>query len=508
MELKDKDLMSVQETRTLLTQAYEASKKLASMSQGQIDRIVKAISDAGIAHAVPLAKLANEETGFGIWQDKVIKNQFAAKTVYEAVKDQKTIGILREDKVHHVWDIGVPVGVIAALVPSTNPTSTVIYKAMISLKGGNAVVFSPHPSARKCILETVRILAEAAEAAGCPKGAISAISIPTMEATQELMKHKYTSLILATGGGAMVKAAYSSGTPAIGVGAGNGPAFIDRSADVKMAVKRILDSKTFDNGTICASEQSIVIEKSMEEQVTRELKAQGAYLLDDEQTKQLGRFILRANGTMNPQIVGKSCEKIAEYAGLSGIPKGTKVLVGREKGVGEGAPYSREKLAPILGLYVEEDTDAVLRRCIEILYMEGAGHTFSMHARNEDLIRKFALQIPASRFLVNTPGSLGGVGATTGLFPALTLGCGAVGGSSTSNNIGPLDVINIKRVAFGTKEIDEIARDFASLNGMNDCSGNVWKNGKCNTSGSGGIAGVVMNPETIQKIVSEVLKRL
>lgn len=492
----------------LLEKAREAQKELARMNQQQIDGIVKAISDAGATHSATLARQANQETGFGIWQDKVIKNLFAARTVYEAIKDQKTIGIIREDKEHKVWDIGVPVGVIAGLVPSTNPTSTVIYKTLIAIKGGNAIVFSPHPSAKSCILETVRILAEAAERAGCPKGAIAAISIPTMEATQALMKHDDTALILATGGGAMVKAAYSSGTPAIGVGPGNGPAFIDRSADVALAVKRILDSKTFDNGTICASEQSVIVEKSMEGAVAAELTRQGACLLDEAQTKQLGQFILRANGTMNPKIVGKSCARIAEFAGLSGIPGNARVLVGRETGVGEGAPYSREKLAPILGFFVEDNVDAVLKRCIEILHMEGAGHTFCMHANDEALVRKFALQIPASRFLVNTPGALGGVGATTGLFPAMTLGCGAVGGSSTSNNIGPMDVINIKRVAFGQKELEEIRREAGcgSLGANEGCmTGSGYGTGGGYGCG-GGIGNI--NQETITAIVDRILKEL
>lgn len=505
----------------LLEKAREAQKELARMNQQQIDGIVKAISDAGATHAATLARQASQETGFGIWQDKVIKNLFAAKTVYEAIKDQKTIGIIREDKEHKVWDIGVPVGVIAGLVPSTNPTSTAIYKTLIAIKGGNAIVFSPHPSAKSCILETVRILAEAAERAGCPKGAIGCISIPTMEATQALMKHDDTALILATGGGAMVKAAYSSGTPAIGVGPGNGPAFIDRSADVALAVKRILDSKTFDNGTICASEQSVIVEKAMEGAVAAELKRQGAYLLDDAQTKQLGQFILRSNGTMNPKIVGKSCAKIAEFAGLCGIPGNTKVLVGRETGVGEGAPYSREKLAPILGFFVEENVDAVLKRSIEILHMEGAGHTFCMHANDEALVRKFALQIPASRFLVNTPGALGGVGATTGLFPAMTLGCGAVGGSSTSNNIGPMDVINIKRVAFGQKELSEIRRETGCGSSLGDNDGGMTggymaggygtgshMTGGCITGGYGGGGIGNINQETITAIVDRILKEL
>lgn len=486
MELKDKDLVSVQETRNLLEQAKEASKELARMDQQQIDRIVKAISEAGAAHAAELAKAASEETGFGIWQDKVIKNLFAAKVVYEAIKDEKTIGILHEDRERKTWDIGVPVGVIAGIVPSTNPTSTIIYKSMIALKGGNAIVFSPHPGAKNCILDAVRFVAEAAYRAGCPKGAISAISVPTMEATKELMRSDHTSLILATGGGAMVKSAYSSGTPAIGVGAGNGPAFIDKSADVKAAVRRILDSKTFDNGTICASEQSIIVEKSMEAKVLGELNAEGAYIMDPEQTKKLGNFILRANGTMNPKIVGKSCAEIARYAGLNGVPSQAKVLIGRETKVGAGAPYSREKLAPILGLFVEDDVDRVLERSIEILHAEGAGHTFSMHAKDDALVRKFALQIPASRFLVNTPGALGGIGATTNLFPALTLGCGAVGGSSSSNNIGPLDLINIKRVAFGTKELADIRGESGNMSGP----------------------GSSISPELVDSIVEKIMKEL
>lgn len=470
MELLDKDLVSIQEVRNLLKQAREAQKKLVTLNQTQIDRIVKAIADAGYAHAEKLAKMANKETGFGKWEDKVIKNVFGSKIVYEAIKDQKTVGILKDDKENKVLDIGVPVGVVAGIVPSTNPTSTVMYKAQIALKGGNAIVFSPHPSAKECILETVKIISKAAEEAGCPKGAISTITVPTLEATQELMKHKYTNLILATGGPAMVKSAYSSGTPAIGVGAGNGPAFIDKSADVKMAVKRILDSKTFDNGTICASEQSIIVEKCMEDTVIRELTNQGAYFLNTEESNQLAKFVLRPNGSMNPQIVGKSVEHIANLAGLANVPKNARVLIARESRVGHDAPYSREKLGPILGFYVENSVDEVLEKCIKILEFEGSGHTFCMHANDDALVRRFSLRIPASRILINTPGALGGIGATTNLFPALTLGCGAVGGSSTSNNIGPMDVINIKRVAYGTKEIEEIRQGAPTSIGTASCS--------------------------------------
>ena len=476
MELIDKDLQSIQEVRSLLKEAEAAQKVLAKFDQAKIDQIVKAIADACLAASERLAKMANEETGFGIWQDKVIKNVFGSKGIYEAIKDQKTVGILRENTEEKTIDIGVPVGVIAGIIPSTNPTSTVMYKTLISIKAGNSIVFSPHPGAKNCILETVKIIQEAADKAGCPKGAIGCISIPTLQATQELMKSDRTKLILATGGYAMVKSAYSSGTPAIGVGAGNGPAFIDKSADVKLAVKRILDSKTFDNGTICASEQAIIVEKCMEEKVVSELKAQGAYFLSNQEAEQLEKFILRANGTMNPQIVGKSVEQIAKLAGLTSVPKTARVLIAHESKVGHTAPFSREKLAPILAFYVEDNIDAILDKVEEILMFEGMGHTFSMHANDHELVKRFSLRAPASRIMVNTLGALGGIGATTNIFPALTLGCGAVGGSSSSNNIGPMDLMNIKRVAYGVKEIETLRQDASASCGANcesSCSSNL-----------------------------------
>lgn len=456
MELVDRDLQSIQETRDLIRAAKKAADNLRQMNQEQIDKIVAAISDAAAKEAENLAIAACEETGFGRVSDKKIKNLFAAKDLYNSIKDQKTVGIIARDEVKKTMDIGVGVGVIAGLIPSTNPTSTVIYKSMIAIKSASAIVFSPHPGAKNCILQAIDIVSKAAESAGCPKGAISCISMPTMAATDELMKNAMTSLILATGGAAMVKAAYSSGTPAIGVGAGNGPAYIDKTADVAQAVKRIIESKDFDYGTICASEQSIVITKDMQETVIRELKNQGAYLMTDAQSQKLGKFILRPNHTMNPAIVGKSVEKLCAMAGLYDIPKDAKVLVARETKVGMEAVYSHEKLAPILALFIEDNEEACLEKCKQILYFEGAGHTFAIHSENKELVERFSLAVPASRILVNTSASLGGVGATTNLFPALTLGCGAVGGSSSSNNIGPMDLINIKRVAWGVKEIEEI----------------------------------------------------
>lgn len=456
MQLVDKDLVSVQEVRNLMKSAKEAQKKLAKMSQEQIDRIVKAIADAGLENSEKLAKMASEETGFGLWRDKVLKNTFAAKVVYDSIKDLKTVGIVREDEDKKIMDIAVPMGVIAGIIPSTNPTSTVIYKALISLKGANAIVFSPHPSAKKCILETVKIISEAAAKVGCPEGAIGCITVPTLQATDALMKHNDTAMILATGGAAMVKAAYSSGNPALGVGAGNGPGYIDKSANIKLAVKRILDSKTFDNGTICASEQSVVVEKVIEDAVIAEFKAQGAHFLDEENSKKLEKFVMRPNGTMNPQIVGKSVEYIVKLADLKNVPSTARVLIARETRVGHDVPYSREKLGPILAFYVEPSLEAACEKCREILLNEGAGHSFMIHAEDREVVKKFALEMPVSRIPVNSPGALGGIGATVNMAPALTLGCGSIGGSATSDNVGPLNLINTKTVAYGVKELEDL----------------------------------------------------
>jgi acetaldehyde dehydrogenase (acetylating) len=455
VEIIDKDLKSIQEVRYLIAKAKKAQVEFAKNNQEEIDNIVKAAAEAAELNAERLAKLANEETGFGIWKDKVIKNVFASKNVYNHIKDLKTIGIINDDKEMKIVDIAVPVGVVAGLIPSTNPTSTTIYKALISLKSGNSIIFSPHPNAKKCIIETAKILSEAAVKAGAPDGVIGYMTLPTLEGTNELMKHKDISLILATGGEAMVKAAYSSGTPAIGVGPGNGPAFIERSADIPVAVKRILDSKTFDNGIICASEQSIVVEECIRDEVVKELKKQGAYFLSQEESDKLSKFMLRANGTMNPHIVGKSVQKLADMAQLD-IDNNIRILISEQSTVGKSNPYSREKLAPILAFYSEENWEKACERCIELLNNEGKGHTLIIHSNDEEIIKEFALKKPVSRILANTPGTLGGIGATTNLVPSLTLGCGAVGGSATSDNVGPMNLINIRRLAYGVKELEDI----------------------------------------------------
>lgn len=456
----DRDLESVQQVRERIREAAAAQQLYCTMGQQKMDEVVKAVAEACAAEAVRLAKMAVKETGYGVWEDKVLKNLLGSSITYDSIRDMKTNGILREDGENGIMEIGIPVGVIAALIPSTNPTSTVMYKALIALKAGNGIIFSPHPGARECILETVRIVREAAENAGAPKGLVGAIELITMEATDTLLKSREIGLILATGGEAMVRAAYSSGNPAIGVGPGNGPAFIERTADIPLAVKHILESKTFDNGTICASEQSIVTESSIEGSVREELSGQGAYFMDPEQSEKVGRLLM-AGGRMNPGIVGRSAKCIAELAGIS-IPQGTKVLISEQTEVRRDNPYTREKLCPVLGFFVEDGWEAACGRCIAILQNEGSGHTMTIHSEDLEVIREFALKKPVSRLLVNTPAALGGVGACTNLAPALTLGCGAVGGSSTSDNITPMHLINVRRVACGTKELTEIRREHAS----------------------------------------------
>ena len=373
MEL-DKDLSARQEARCAAKRAAEAAKTLAEFSQDRLDAIVEAVAKAFSAQSPALAEMAVRETGFGNMEDKITKNRFASETVAAKIRGMRCVGVLNEEP--GLWEVGVPVGVVAAIVPSTNPTSTVCYKALIALKSGNAIVFSPHPKAICATLAAVKIVAEAAEKAGAPKNAVQSLTIPSLDGCQELMKAPETRLILATGGPGMVKAAYSSGKPAIGVGAGNGPAYIHHSADVGKAMARIKGSKTFDFGTVCASEQSIIVEKAMEDAVVAEGKRQGFYFMSPEEAGKVAKFLFRGNGSLNPDIVGKPAVKIAQLAGIT-VPQSTEILVARENQAGPSVPYSMEKLCPVLAFYVMENEDAVLNKVIEVLVHEGAGHTFA-----------------------------------------------------------------------------------------------------------------------------------
>lgn len=449
----DYDLTSIQEARDLARKAKEAQKIYANFAPEQIDKILWEMSQAAQKNAEWLARMAVDETKFGIFEHKVIKNTFAAQNVYEYIKDMKVLGVLREDPQQKVVEVGTPMGVIMGIVPSTNPTSTVIYKSLIALKSGNAIVFSPHPGAARCTIAAAQVMHEAAVKAGAPEGIIGCMTKITKAATDELMKHEDIALILATGGPGMVKAAYSAGKPAYGVGAGNVPAFIERSANIKQAVSYIIRSKTFDNGVICSSENSILVDEPIKDQVFKELQNQGAYILTKEEVEKVSRVLMTPKGQMVPGLVGKTPQVIAEKAGIT-IPEGTKILVAPLEGYGPGYPLSYEKLTTVLALYVVKDWEEACLLAIELLNLMGAGHSFAIHSQNEELVREF-IQKPVSRILVNTPSSLGGIGFTTGLAPSLTLGCGTLGGSSTSDNVTPLHLINIKRLAYGIKNLND-----------------------------------------------------
>lgn len=460
MEQFDLDLRSIQEARDLARKGAAAAKQMAGYTSEQIDRILKSMVEAAREHAACLGKMAVEETGFGKALDKAYKNHAASVLLYEDIKDMKTVGIISEDPEKKILEVAAPAGLIMGIVPSTNPTSTVIYKSMIAIKAGNAIVFSPHPSAAKCTLKAAEVMREAAIKAGAPEGVIGCVSMPTMAATNELMHCKEVALIIATGGPGMVKAAYSAGKPAIGVGAGNSPAYIERSADVKAAVDAIMASKTFDNGTICASEQSIICETCNRQQVVDELKRQGAYFMTREETEKVCRLLFKNGHAMNAKFVGRTPDVIAQAAGIS-IPMGTRVLIGEQDGVGEDYPLSYEKLTTVLAFYTVEDWKQACELSMQLL-QNGIGHTMSLHTQNEDIVRKFAVK-PASRILVNTGGSMGGTGISTGLNVAFTLGCGTCGGSSVSENVSPLNLINVKKVAYGLKNCATLLQDDKSF---------------------------------------------
>lgn len=470
MENFDYDLRSIQEARELARSGETAAKIIAGFTKEQIDAILCSMAKAGEEHAYCLAEMAVEETGFGKVMDKAYKNHAASTLLYKEIKDMNTKGILSENTVNQTFEVAEPVGLVMGIVPSTNPTSTVFFKAMIAIKSGNSIVFSPHPSAAKCTRKAAEVMREAAIAAGAPEGIIGCVTMPSMGSTNELMKCKEVSIIIATGGPGMVKAAYSAGKPAIGVGAGNSPAYIEKTADVKQAVKTIMASKTFDYGTICASEQSIICEESNQAEVEAELKRQGGYFMTKEETDKVCAILFKNGHSMNAKFVGRSPQVIADAAKIS-IPEGTKVLIGKQEGVGEGYPLSYEKLTTVLGFYTVKDWEVACGLSYRLL-QNGIGHTMSIHTKDRDMVLKFAAK-PASRILVNTGGSQGGTGISTGLPIAFTLGCGTCGGSSVSENVSPKHLLNVKTVAFGLKDCATIMEEdetFIWKEKSKDCS--------------------------------------
>ncbi|TKJ36866.1 acetaldehyde dehydrogenase (acetylating) [candidate division LCP-89 bacterium B3_LCP] len=450
----DRDLSSVQEVRELLSRAESTLPALKELSQEDVNRITEAMADAGYQAAESLAKMAVEETGFGKYEDKVTKNRFATRNLLQYIAPLKTVGFIEEDSVGKVHKIAEPMGVVAAIIPSTNPTSTALYKAIIAIKARNPIVMSPHPAAVRCTIEVCNVLSGAAQRAGAPKDAILCMSIPEMSGTQELMKNPSTHVILATGGTGLVKAAYSAGKPAFGVGPGNVPAFIERTANVRKAVKDIVASKTFDYGTVCASEQSIVADLPVKDEVVAELKRNNAYFCTSSEIAALEKTMIKSTGGINSGIVGQPAHRIAEMAGFEVTPE-TSMLVLPMTGVGKDYPLSIEKLSPVICFYEVDGWEQGCEKSLEILNFGGIGHTLVIHSRDEKIIREFALKKPVFRVLVNTPATHGAIGYTTGLEPALTLGCGTWAGSSTSDNVTPLHLINIKRLAYETNPLHE-----------------------------------------------------
>jgi acetaldehyde dehydrogenase (acetylating) len=453
----DRDLAALQEVRDCLGHARSARLAMENASQADCDRWAKAIAEAGRRDAMRLARLAVEESGFGVVAGKTIKNIFATEFTWSKIKDMKTAGIINRDEEKGIIDIAHPAGVVAAIVPITNPTSTALFKCLIAIKARCSIVVSPHPRGIKCIGESCRVAYEAARAAGAPEGCIRWLETPTLESTQELMKHRWTSVVLATGGPGLVEAAYSSGNPAIGVGAGNAPAYIHESADVGKAARAIVLGQTFDNGTICASEQHVVCDRSVAARALEEFQSRGAHICNDEEVARMEKIVLRGK-RQNADIVGQFPRVIAKMAGFS-VPDNTTVLVCPYQGVGWDRPLSIEKLSPVLSFYTVNGEREGFERCEELLRFGGVGHTAAIHAQDSSVIERFGLAMPAMRINVNSPTTQGSIGYTTSLFPSMTLGCGTPGGNIFSDNIGPQHLINVKRLAFVNEAmVDESER--------------------------------------------------
>ncbi|PMC58212.1 acetaldehyde dehydrogenase [Dolosicoccus paucivorans] len=433
----------------LIQLAADAQKEYRQFDQGAVDRVVEAMATAATDQAEHLATLAHEETGFGNIKDKTTKNLFASQTIYEYLKDKPSVGIYERDEANKIYKVARPIGVIAALIPMTNPTSTVISKVLNALKARNSIILSPHPRAEKGIIETAKILNEAAVKAGAPDGLIQVLVSPTLEKTQELLHHEGIGLNLATGGTPMVKAAYASGNPTIGVGGGNTPIIIDEGADLAFVAKTIVDSKTFDYGVICSSDQHIITLKSMEDEVKEALKDAKVYFLTPEEAQKIDELIFLKPGVKNIDVVGQPAHKIAKMAGID-TPEDTTLLLGyAPEDVSIESCFTREVLGPVLGFHLVDDFDGAVNKANDLLDQEGKGHTSVLFSNNQDHIEKYGIEVNCSRNLVNTQGVLGSIGAITNLPPSLTLGVGTEGGGSLTHNVAYEDYFNTVYVAFG-----------------------------------------------------------
>ena len=446
--------MSSADVDRAVNQVRQAQAALAEFTQEQIDKMLAAMHTACMANLDKWARMAHEETGYGIVADKVIKNRFGADDVYRYIRPMKTVGFIAADPGQGVYEVASPMGVVAAVIPSTNPTSTTIYKVLISLKARNGIVLSPHPAAKNCIGAVAECMHDAAVSTGAPRGIIACLPNPSIQDTQALMRHPGINVILATGGMGLVNAAYSSGKPAYGVGPGNVPAFIERTAALRKAVKDVIAGKSFDWGTICASEQSVIVDAPVAEQAREEFVRWGGYFVKDREKALLEALMVDKDGHLNAKVVGKPPQAIAQMAGFS-VPDGVRVLLAPEEGVGRDHPLSLEKLSPVLSYYEADGWEAGCLRCIEVLTYGGLGHTLCLHTQDPEVIRQFALRKPVFRIIINSPGTHGAIGYTTNLPPSMTLGCGALGNNITSDNITPLHLIDRKRVAFEARPVTD-----------------------------------------------------
>ena len=447
MTLTDKDLLSIQEARQMVEQAYQAQQVWAKASQAQVDRVCAAMADAAFLASERLGRMAAEETGYGVPEHKKLKNEFGSRHIWESIKDIKTVGVINYDAEKRIYEIAWPMGVVTALIPSTNPTSTEMNKILISVKARNAIVVAPHPLAVKCCIETARVMKDAAFSAGAPPGLINCLTQISLPGTQELMAHKRTAVILATGGSEMVQVAHSMGKPAYGVGPGNVPVYVDRSADLEQAAKYIVASKAFDYSVICATEQAVVADRPIAPRLAQLMEAEGAFFVDETQADALRATLFQPGGAINPAAVGKSPQYLAAMAGIK-VPPHARILAARLNKVGREEPLSREKLTTVLGWYEADGWEAGCERCIELIQFGGRGHSLVIHATDEKVIMAFGLEKPVFRIVVNTMATLGAIGLTTKIMPSLTLGPGGIGGAVTGDNITVYHLFNVKRMAF------------------------------------------------------------
>ena len=491
MNIIDNDLLSMQEARILVENAREAQKRLATFPQEKLDKIVECMIDEIQKHLKELAESSSDETEYGKWEDKHIKNKFVCTHLKERLKGMKCVGVINEDNTEMTMDVGVPMGVIVGFCPATSPVSTTIYNAVIAIKSGNAIIFSPHTRAKKTLCKTMDILIKAAEKAGLPEGALAYLHTVSKSGSLELMNHRDTSLIMNTGVHEMLDEAYKSGKPVIYGGNGNGPAFIERTANIENAVKDIISSKSFDYGIVSAAEQSVVVDSCIAGEVKEKIMKNGGYFMTEQESEKLATILFDKYGDFESEMIGRSPQFLAKKAGFK-VSDNVKLLISEQKYVGKNNPYSKEKLCPVLAFYIEDDWMHACEKCIELLLTERYGHTLIIHSNDKEVIRQFALKKPVGRVLVNTAGTFGSMGATTNFFPSMTLGSGSAGQGMTSDNVSPSNLTYIRKVGYGVKKVDDVIKELGHKDAIDSILGD----------------NLDLNNEDTYKLLEKLLKKI